>query len=72
VVNETLLTRLRTIWGVDLAALILDVETPGSSVIARYRSQGMLEQHERRLVLTRAGRAFADRIASDLFLSDDR
>lgn len=72
VTNEALLTGLRTSWGVDLAELPLDVETPGSSVIARYRSQGLLEQRDRRLVLTKAGRAFADRIASDLFLSDDR
>jgi len=72
VTNEALLTGLRTIWGVDLGTLPLDVETPGSSVILRYRSQGLLEQRDGRLVLTKAGRAFADRIASDLFLSDDR
>lgn len=72
VTNEALLTGLRTSWGVDLAALPLDVEKAGSSVIARHRSQGMLEQRDGRLVLTKAGKAFADRIASDLFLSDDR
>jgi oxygen-independent coproporphyrinogen-3 oxidase len=70
--NEALLTGLRTMWGVDLTALPLDVEKAGSSAIDRYRSQGMLEQRDGRLVLTEAGRAFADRIASDLFLSDDR
>ena len=72
VVNEALLTGLRTTAGVDLAALPLELGKAASSIIARYRSQGLLEQQGSRLVLTRAGRAFADRIASDLFLTDDR
>jgi oxygen-independent coproporphyrinogen-3 oxidase len=72
VVNEMLLTGLRTAAGVDLDALPLELEKAASSVIQRYRSQGLLEQRGPRLVLTRAGRAFADRIASDLFLTDDR
>jgi len=72
VTNEALLTGLRTIWGVDLAALPLDVLSTCSQAVERYRSQGLLEQRDGRLVLTKAGRAFADRIASDLFLSDDR
>ncbi len=72
VVNEMLLTGLRTTAGVDLDALPLELEKAASSVIDRYRSHGLLEQIGSRLVLTRAGRAFADRIASDLFLTDDR
>lgn len=72
VVNEALLTGLRTTVGVDLATLPLELGKSASSIIARYRSQGLLEQHGSRLVLTRAGRVFADRIASDLFLTDDR
>lgn len=69
-VNEALLTGLRTTAGVDLARLPLDLEKSASSVIERYRSQGLLDLRGARLVLTRAGRAFADRIASDLFLTE--
>jgi oxygen-independent coproporphyrinogen-3 oxidase len=69
-VNEALLTGLRTTAGVDLDALPQTLGKEASSIIARYRSQGLLEQHGSRLALTRAGRAFADRIASDLFLTE--
>mgnify|MGYP001004285579 FL=1 len=72
VTNEALLTGLRTSWGVELSALPLDLLEARSPTVVHYRSQGLLEHRDGRLVLTKAGRAFADRIASDLFLTDDR
>ena len=72
ITNEALLTGLRTIWGVELSALPLDLLEARSPTVVHYRSQGLLEHSDGRLVLTKAGRAFADRIASDLFLTDDR
>lgn len=69
--NERLLTGLRTSKGVDLAHLELDVAGLQRRVVERWAATGHLEHRDGRLVLTRAGRHFADRIASDLFVTDD-
>lgn len=69
--NEALLTGLRTSAGVAIARLEVDVLSLNSSAIERYVSSGQLKLVEGRLVLTRAGRHFADRIAADLFVSAD-
>ncbi|MBK8225920.1 MAG: radical SAM family heme chaperone HemW [Flavobacteriales bacterium] len=71
--NERLLTGLRTSRGVELARLELDVLGHQRKAVERWMATGHLEHRDGRLVLTRAGRLFADRIASDLFFtSDDR
>lgn len=69
--NERLLTGLRTSKGVDLARLELDVLGLQRTVVERWMASGHLEHRDGRLVLTRAGRHFADRIASDLFFTHD-
>lgn len=69
--NERLLTGLRTSQVVDLARLELDVPGLQRKAVERWMATGHLEHREGRLVLTRAGRHFADRIASDLFFTDD-
>lgn len=69
--NERLLTGLRTSQGVDLARLELDVPGLQRKAVERWMATGHLEHREGRLVLTRTGRHFADRIASDLFFTDD-
>ncbi len=69
--NEALLTGLRTSWGVSVALLEKDVLASHSSVIERYVSSGHLQLADGRLVLTKSGRHFADRIAADLFVNDD-
>jgi oxygen-independent coproporphyrinogen-3 oxidase len=72
-INEALMTGLRTVEGVDLAALGKDVLGPRLSYIQALVSKGHGQLLGGRLVLTKAGRHFADRIASDLFLdADDR
>jgi oxygen-independent coproporphyrinogen-3 oxidase len=71
--NELLLTGLRTIAGVPLHRLELDALALNRSSYERHVANGLLSVQDGRLVLTKAGRHFADRIASDLFVSaDDR
>jgi oxygen-independent coproporphyrinogen-3 oxidase len=69
--NERLMTGLRTAKGVDLADLEIDALRINSSAVQRHVSNGSLGIVDGRLVLSRTGRHFADRIASDLFVSDD-
>jgi oxygen-independent coproporphyrinogen III oxidase len=68
-VNERLMTGLRTIWGVDLRTLGDDVRAREARVISKYIGLGDLLVTDERLVLTPKGRRYADRIASDLFIS---
>lgn len=71
--NELLLTGLRTSKGVLLERLELDALAMNHRAVVQYKDQGMLHVKDGRLVLTKAGWHFADRIASDLFVSaDDR
>ena len=67
--NEALLTGLRTVAGVRLDALELDALAENRAAFERHQAGGLLRVEDGRLVLTRAGRHFADRIASDLFVS---
>ena len=69
--NERLLTGLRTSKGVDLASLEFDVLSLQRKAVERWTATGHLLHATGRLVLTKAGRHFADRIASDLFFTDD-
>lgn len=69
--NERLLTGLRTSAGVALDRLEIDAIGRNSSAFERYVSNGQLFVRDGRLVLSKAGRHFADRIASDLFVTDD-
>lgn len=69
--NERLMTGLRTAKGVDIARLEIDALRINSSAFQRHVSNGSLGIVDGRLVLSRAGRHFADRIASDLFVTDD-
>jgi oxygen-independent coproporphyrinogen-3 oxidase len=67
-VNEALMTGLRTVEGVDLATLGQDFLELYRSYIEALVSKGHGQLTGTRLALTKAGRHFADRIASDLFL----
>lgn len=70
--NERLLTGLRTMWGVDLEQLEHDVVGIHRSLVDKHLGAGTITLGHGRLVLTTAGRHFADRIASELFIVDDR
>jgi coproporphyrinogen III oxidase-like Fe-S oxidoreductase len=65
------MTGLRTTKGVDVAALEIDALRVNARALQRYLDEGHLLLVEGRLALTKAGRHFADRIASDLFVADD-
>ena len=70
--NEYLLTGLRTKWGVELQKL--DVLSAGRFVLeagdelGRMARKGWIKEDSGILLLTEAGKLFADRIASDLFI----
>jgi oxygen-independent coproporphyrinogen-3 oxidase len=71
-INDTILTGLRTKWGVDLNHLrkefsfdLLSIHRP---YIERMVVNGLATTIDERLILTKAGRMVADRIAADLFI----
>lgn len=70
--NEYLLTGLRTKWGVDLNKLEMLSEGRFASEAGKELDgmilKGWISKDSDTLVLTQAGKLFADRIASDLFI----
>ncbi|KAA0993881.1 radical SAM family heme chaperone HemW [Dyadobacter aurulentus] len=70
--NEYLLTGLRTKWGVDSDEL--DRLSKGKFAmlhqqeLSNMKKNGWLKEESGTLVLTKSGKLFADRIASDLFI----
>jgi oxygen-independent coproporphyrinogen-3 oxidase len=70
--NELLLTGLRTIAGVRIDQLEMDALTQNRKAAEQHMQRGHLLVTDGRLVLSKAGRHFADRIAADLFVTDDR
>lgn len=69
--NERLMTGLRTSRGVELSKLEIDALRINSSAFQQHASNGHISVVDGRLVLSKAGRHFADRIASDLFVTED-
>jgi oxygen-independent coproporphyrinogen-3 oxidase len=71
-VNEEILTRLRTRWGLDTAALgqrySLDLLLLKESAIHKLVGLGLLQTEGKTLSLTRKGLLLADSIATELFL----
>jgi len=74
-INEYLLTTLRTSWGADLRVLreqfSLDILSENSDYIQDLQHKGYIVIEDSVLRLTRQGRFFADKIASDLFVVSD-
>ncbi|MBT0809975.1 radical SAM family heme chaperone HemW [Litoribacter ruber] len=72
IINEYILTSLRTIWGVDLTLIqerhqinLLELH---SQLIATLKKEGLLENPDNKLVLTKKGKLLADLIAEKLFI----
>lgn len=69
--NEYVLTRLRTIWGIDLKYLIANFNSKFSnyfnSEIKKYLDSNHLKKIENTITLTKKGIFIADKISSDLF-----
>ncbi len=68
--NETLLTGLRTLAGVKLDRLERDPLAENALAFRQHMERDHVRLENGRLVLTRAGRHFADRIAQDLFVNE--
>jgi len=71
-INDYLLTTLRTSWGASLVALkenfnfnLMDLHT---SYVHSLQENGLAKIENETLILTKAGKLFADKIASDLFV----
>jgi oxygen-independent coproporphyrinogen III oxidase len=73
-INEYLLTTLRTSWGADLKILreqfSWDIINENRDYVQSIQSKGLIVIEDNFLRLTRQGRFFADKIASDLFVID--
>lgn len=71
--NEYIMTSLRTMWGCDLNKIATEwghhsaKEIEKSSV--EFQERNWVELKDNKLILTSAGKLFADRIAGDLFVS---
>ncbi len=70
--NEYIMTRLRTIWGVDL---VFVKDTFGENVLTNLQNEakeyitlGYMQQKGENVTLTKEGKFIADKIASDLFI----
>lgn len=72
--NEYIMTRLRTMWGIDIRDLENKFNDQLSTVhtdIAPYIQSQHVKLEDHHYKLTPEGRLLADRIASDLFLVDE-
>jgi oxygen-independent coproporphyrinogen-3 oxidase len=74
IINEYILTTLRTQWGCDLKVLQHSFGDPllkrKGEYIAQLQQQGLVHLQESTLLLTRAGKLLADKIAEDLMVGD--
>jgi len=72
-INEYILTRLRTRWGIDLPVLSEqlgdDLLGRSQAILGRYADRGLLEVTGEHIQLTRKGMLLADQIAEDLMVS---
>jgi oxygen-independent coproporphyrinogen-3 oxidase len=73
--NEYVMTSLRTQWGVDLAKIALDFGSDYKKHLLAFADEhiatNLLAFADEKLTLTTKGKLFADRIAADLFITDD-
>lgn len=70
--NEYLLTGLRTIWGVDFQYILdlyqVDLLTVKKDILARMNQEGWLLWQDKNLSLSKSGKLLADSIAAALFV----
>jgi len=73
--NEYIMTSLRTQWGCDLDHIAGKWDTTMATLVEKsshlFQEKKWIVQDERKLLLTNQGKLFADRIASELFISAD-
>lgn len=72
--NEYIMTSLRTMWGCDLNMVAEQYGSDYAKAITQaaeeHLERGYVIRNEGKLLLSREGKLFADRIASDLFMSN--
>ena len=72
--NEYIMTSLRTMWGCDLEKIENDWDISYATMVEKsshlFQEKRWLTQQGRKLVLTTAGKLFADKIASEMFVSN--
>jgi oxygen-independent coproporphyrinogen-3 oxidase len=70
--NEYIMTGLRTMWGCNIEKMRKQFGEQRAEYFFQnaisYINKGLLRQQKQNFILTREGRFFADRIASELFL----
>lgn len=71
-INEYMMTRLRTKWGIDLSKIKesfnqLNVEFPQTTFIQWQKNELAMESNDH-LILTEKGSLVADKLAADLFI----
>lgn len=70
--NEYIFTSLRTIWGINLDYLskrfLENITVRFMKEIAKWIEKGYIQKTNKKYTLTQKGKAFADRVASDLFI----
>jgi len=71
-VNDYLLTGLRTIWGIDFDQILqvhqIDLFQVKKTILARMEEQGWLVWNHKNLSLSKSGKLIADSIAQALFI----
>lgn len=73
--NEYIMTSLRTMWGCDLQRIALEWDNTCATLVEKgshiFQEKKWVMQEDRKLFLTKEGKLFADRIAAELFISED-
>jgi oxygen-independent coproporphyrinogen-3 oxidase len=71
--NEYIMTSLRTMWGCDLDKIAVEWDSSSADLVEKgshlFQEKRWLTQDGRKLILTAAGKLFADKIAAELFVS---
>lgn len=74
--NEYIMTSLRTMEGISLDFISekwgVDIANQIKTASYKYGSRGMVRFENQQIVLTREGKLFADGIASDLFMMEEK
>jgi len=72
--NEYIMTSLRTMWGCDLDKITQEWDSVCAKEVENgshlFQEKKWLAQNGRKLLLTNAGKLFADKIAAELFVSE--
>lgn len=72
--NEYIMTSLRTMWGCDLERIQKEWDSTCATMVEKsshlFQEKKWLKQDGKILLLTNEGKLFADRIASELFVSE--